>query len=79
MTTAATPVPSLAVLFDNARTAIAAAREADLEVSTIGVSPEDFDLIERSKRFEERIGLPLRILGVVVEPDADVALGSVRL
>lgn len=78
-TRAELPATSLGVLLDNARTAIAAAREAGLTVDKISVSPVDLELVRTSKKFEERVGLPLRILGVAIEADGEVAVGSVRL
>ena len=73
------PVSSLAVLLDNARAAIAAARECGLAVQTIGLNPSDLETVRRANQFEQRIGFPLRILGVAIEPDSEVSLGAVRL
>ena len=72
-------VSSLAVLLDNARAAIAAAREAGLDVQVMAVNPVDLQTVRQAKKFEERTGLPLRILGVAIEPDSGVSIGTVRL
>lgn len=72
-------VSSLAVLLDNARVAIMAARDAGLEVNSLAVNPVDFATVTEARRFEERVGLPPRILGVNIEPDSEVEIGSVRL
>lgn len=71
--------PSLAVLLDNARAAIAAARDAGLDVQKVAVSPEDLATVSEAKKFEVRVGLPLQILGVPIVADSQVSCGSVRL
>ncbi|OOL33043.1 hypothetical protein GQ85_03415 [Rhodococcus rhodochrous] len=79
MNQAAKGQASLAVLLDNARAAIAAARDVGLEISSLGVSPADLEAVREAKKFEERVGLPLRILGIAIEADAEVSIGAVRL
>lgn len=70
---------SLAVLLDNARTAIAAARDAGLDIQSIGISPADFEAVREAKEFELRVGVPLRLFGIAIESDDEVSLGAVRL
>ncbi|OOL33048.1 hypothetical protein GQ85_03455 [Rhodococcus rhodochrous] len=71
-------IVSLAVLLDNARAAIIAARDAGIEVRELALSPADFDCVRRTKSYEEHMGLPLRVLGVGVVCDPDVTVGNVR-
>ncbi|WP_216893157.1 hypothetical protein [Nocardia alni] len=71
--------PSLAVLLDNARTAIAAARDAGLDIQQIAVSPDDLATVSEAKKFETRVGMPLQILGIRIVADSRVGRGSVHL
>jgi hypothetical protein len=75
----ALPVSSLAILMDNANTAVRAAREAGLVVEQLYVNPVDFEAVRDAKRRERHNRLPLAIFGIPIGEAADVALGTVRI
>lgn len=73
------PVVSLAVLLDNARGALAAARQAGVDTPGLFLNERDYAAIKVAKKREERNGVPLRLFGVDIHPRRNVALGNVQL
>jgi hypothetical protein len=71
--------PSLAVLLDNARTALVAGRRAGIPCAALLVSQADFDTVAETKRRELRNGLGLRIFGLAIFPRAGLGQGMVLL
>jgi hypothetical protein len=71
--------PSVAVLLDNARDAIVAARRAGVEPRMLFVSIRDFDEVARAKARETRNGLAPQILGKEIHARDFIAEGAVEL
>jgi hypothetical protein len=71
--------PSVAVLLDNARDAIIAARRAGVEPRMLFVSIRDFDEVACAKARETRNGLALQIFGKEIHAKDFVAEGAVEL
>ena len=71
--------PSLAILLDNARTALVTAVAAGLEPGAFLISQRDFDALRETKWREVRSGLPARIFGLDVYPGAGIDMGAVQL
>lgn len=69
----------LAVLLNNARGALAAAREVGLATPALFLSVADYEQVKRTKSRELRLGLPLRVLGVEVRPVGYLDEGMVQL
>jgi hypothetical protein len=71
--------PSLAILLDNARTALVAAREAGISSAALLISQADFDTVAHTKERELRTGRSLGIFGLPVLPKAGLDKGTVLL
>lgn len=74
-----TPTVSLAVLMDNARTALATALYAGVQIPALFVSHADHQAVARTKEHETRQGIPLRVLGVPIVARDGLATGEVQL
>jgi hypothetical protein len=73
------PGSSLAVLMDNARTAITACRAAGLQPRGLLVNERDFAEVMRAKQREQRNGYGPRLFGFDLVVEASVDVGCVRL
>lgn len=73
------PVVSLAVLMDNARTALATAQYENVHTPALFVSVADYEAVASTKAHETRQGLPLRVLGVPIVARHGLETGRVQL
>ena len=72
-------VASLAVLMDNARTALATAQYAEVPIPAIFISRQDYEAVAVTKEHETRQGIPLRVLGVPIVARDGLDTGQVQL
>jgi hypothetical protein len=70
---------SLALVLDNARELMAAARYQGLDPEALLVSPACYADVADAKAFERRLGLPLRLLGLDIAADEALADELVEL
>lgn len=70
---------SIAVLMDNARTAVAAAQYTGVHVPALFISHADYAVVLETKRHEIARGVPIRVLRVKVMARDGLAAGTVQL